>query len=295
MREQLFHKFNELGSSGEWFLKFVGGIAVSDGLRYLAWAGSAWLFFYVLFRRRWSARKIVPEFPSPREMGREIGFSVLTVVIYGVVGALTMLAAMRGWTRLYFDMTAHGWAWLWFSVALTILIHDTYFYWTHRLMHHPKLFRHFHRVHHLSTNPSPWAAYAFGPLEAVVQAGIFPLVAFTLPIHPLAFLIFMTWQITYNILGHSGFEIWPRGLMDTWLGKFTNTPTNHVMHHEHFAGNYGLYFNVWDRLCGTNHAGYEARFCEVTGRSANATAPVPPVSTAFETATVRVEMNRNSG
>jgi len=39
-------------------------------------------------------------------------------------------------------------------------------------MHHKKLFRWFHLVHHQSTNPSPWAAYAFHPLEAVVEAGI---------------------------------------------------------------------------------------------------------------------------
>ncbi len=263
MRDQLLHgKFADF--SGEQFLKIAAGIAVTDGVRYLLWAGMAWLFFYILFRRRWAARKIVPESPSPRAMGREIGFSLLTVVIYGAVGTLTILATTRGWTRLYFDLGAHSWAYFWMTIAITIVVHDTYFYWTHRLMHHPRLFRYFHRVHHFSTNPTPWAAYAFGPLEAIVQAGIFPLIAFTLPIHPLAFMLFMGWQITNNVLGHAGYEIWPRWLMDTWLGKLANTPTNHVMHHEHFAGNYGLYFNVWDRICGTNHAGYEARFREVT-------------------------------
>ena len=35
-------------------------------------------------------------------------------------------------------------------------------------------------------------------------------------------------------------------------------------------GNYGLYFNVWDRLMGTNHDAYEARFREVTSRPAEA-------------------------
>jgi sterol desaturase/sphingolipid hydroxylase (fatty acid hydroxylase superfamily) len=39
------------------------------------------------------------------------------------------------------------------------------------------------------------------------------------------------------------------------------------MHHESMRGNYGLYFNVWDRLMGTNHDSYEARFREVTGRT----------------------------
>lgn len=48
------------------------------------------------------------------------------------------------------------------------------------------------------------------------------------------------------------------------LKCFLNTPTNHAMHHEKLRGNYGLYFNVWDRLLGTNHSDYEKRFCEVT-------------------------------
>jgi lathosterol oxidase len=38
------------------------------------------------------------------------------------------------------------------------------------------------------------------------------------------------------------------------------------MHHESMRGNYGLYFNIWDRLMGTNHKDYEQRFREVTSR-----------------------------
>ncbi len=190
----------------------------------------------------------------------------MTLTIYGLVGTATLWASWRGWTQLYLDLHAHSAAWFWSSVALTIVLHDAYFYWTHRLMHHPRLFPWFHRGHHLSMNPSPWATYAFDPFEAVVQAGIFPLAVCLYPMHPVAFLLFMVWQITFNVIGHTGYEIWPRWLMDSWLGKLTNTPTNHVMHHQFFKGNYGLYFNVWDRLMGTNHERYEEQFREVTSR-----------------------------
>jgi sterol desaturase/sphingolipid hydroxylase (fatty acid hydroxylase superfamily) len=163
-------------------------------------------------------------------------------------------------------VSEHGWPWFWLSIACTILLHDAYFYWTHRLMHHPKLFRYFHRVHHLSHNPTPWASYAFSPLEAVVQAGIFPLAAIVMPLHPIAFALFMGWQIMFNVAGHTGYEIYPRWLMDSWLRYILNTPTNHAMHHETLRGNYGIYFNIWDRLMGTNQANYEERFREVTSR-----------------------------
>jgi len=142
-------------------------------------------------------------------------------------------------------------------------------------MHHPRLFVRFHRAHHRSTNPSPWAAYAFAPLEALVQAAIFPLVVMLVPIHLTAFFVFMLWQITFNVLGHTGYEFHPRWLMDSPLRFLLNTPTNHAMHHESPRGNYGLYFNVWDRLMRTNQKEYEARFRAVTSR-----APLRPTANA---------------
>ena len=237
------------------------------GLRYLLFAGGAWLLAYWLFRRRWSHRKIIPRPPQGSDIRRELVYSAVTVVIFGLVGAATISAARHGWTRMYWRIPEHGWGWFFGSIVGAILLHDTYFYWTHRLMHHRALFPLFHRVHHLSNNPSPWASYSFAPAEAVVEAGIFPVTVMLLPIHPLAFGLFMMWQIVFNVSGHTGFEFHPRWLMDTPLGFLLNTPTNHVMHHEKMHGNYGLYFNVWDRVMGTNHPDYESRFREVTTRA----------------------------
>jgi sterol desaturase/sphingolipid hydroxylase (fatty acid hydroxylase superfamily) len=146
------------------------------------------------------------------------------------------------------------------------LLHDTYFYWTHRAMHHKKLFRAMHLVHHKSVNPSPWAAYAFHPLEAIVEAGIFAVFLFTIPIHPLHLLVFFFAMIVYNVYGHLGYELYPAGFSKHWLGKWINTSVNHNQHHQHFKGNYGLYFTFWDRLMGTIRADYDQRFEEVTGK-----------------------------
>ena len=262
------------------FYQLAGGITVDVALRYFFLVGIAWLLAYVLFRRRWFHRKIVASFPKPGEVRREIAYSLLSILIFGLTAAATLSAARYGWTQLYWPIGEYGWGWFLGSIVCAIFLHDTYFYWTHRLMHHPKLFGAFHRVHHLSHNPSPWASYAFAPLEAVVQAGIFPLTAFVLPIHPFAFGLFMLWQIVFNVLGHTGYEFHPHRLMNSWLRRILNTPTNHIMHHEKLRGNYGLYFNIWDRLMGTNHEDYEKRFREVTSRpapreaSAAAEAPV---------------------
>jgi sterol desaturase/sphingolipid hydroxylase (fatty acid hydroxylase superfamily) len=89
----------------------------------------------------------------------------------------------------------------------------------------------------------------------------------------------MMWQLTDNILGHTGYEIYPRWLMKTPLKFFLNTPTHHTMHHEKMRGNYGIYFNFWDRLMGTNHPHYEARFLEVTTRERKSVKTTPQLLT----------------
>ena len=248
------------------FFKIAGATTVDATLRYLIFAGIGWVLGYWWFRQRWAHRKIIPHFPGSADIRREIRYSLQTLFIFGLVGACTILAARSGWTQMYWQINQHSVAWFWGSIACTIVLHDTWFYWTHLLMHHPRLFAVFHRVHHLSNNPSPWASYSFAPAEAVVEAGIFPLAVLVMPIHPVAFTVFMLWQIFFNVMGHTGYEFYPRWLMDSWLGKFINTPTNHIMHHEKMRGNYSLYLNVWDRLMGTNHPDYESRFREVTSR-----------------------------
>jgi sterol desaturase/sphingolipid hydroxylase (fatty acid hydroxylase superfamily) len=126
-------------------------------------------------------------------------------------------------------------------VALMLFVHDTYFYWVHRAMHHPALFKIFHRVHHLSTNPSPWAAFAFHPFEALVEAGILIIIPFILPVHPMAVALFLIIMMAYNVYGHLGFELYPKSFSKSKFGKWINTSTSHNQHHLHFKGNYGLY------------------------------------------------------
>ncbi|AWM37044.1 Fatty acid hydroxylase superfamily protein [Gemmata obscuriglobus] len=244
----------------------VGEVVTTTTLYVLA-AGILWIAFYVLLRRRVEHRKIGPKHPDWPQVRRETLHSLRSILVFGSVTFVVLIAAGYGLTQLYGKVEKYGWWWLPVSFALAVLLHDMYFYWTHRLMHHPRLFRRLHRTHHLSISPTPWAAYAFGVGEAVVQAGIGPLVVCLIPMHGLVFLAFMTWQIVWNVFGHLGYEIYPRWFLRTWVGKLVNTPTHHGLHHERFRGNYGLYFNVWDRLMGTNLPEYPARFEKAAGGS----------------------------
>lgn len=249
----------------------AGAAAAADLAWYGLFAGAVWLAFYVLFRAAARPRKIIPKMPAPGQLGWEVAYSVRSIAVFGLVAGAVSFAARAGVPpRLYRHVADHGWGWYAASLVVAVVLHDTYFYWTHRLLHHPAVFRRVHRVHHRSTNPTPWAAYSFSVAEAGVQAGIGPLLVFAVPMHPTAFLAFMTWQLAFNVLGHCGYEIFPAWFLRTWAGRLLNTPTHHALHHEKVGANFGLYFNVWDRLMGTNHPDYGPRFARAAGRPGGA-------------------------
>ncbi|MBV6442852.1 MAG: sterol desaturase family protein [Haliscomenobacteraceae bacterium CHB4] len=233
-------------SPAQWF--FVPAIIFG---RYVLYCALPFLFFYAWKRREQLYRKIQQHFPKPSDYQRETLYSALTSVIFAVVTWCCLGTPLRAYTLFYTDANQYGWWWLALSVPLTLLLHDAYFYWMHRLMHHPRLYRRIHLLHHKSVNPSPWAAYAFHPAEAVLEAGIVPLLLFTLPLHPLSFWAFVTLMLIFNVYGHLGYELFPKKMYTHPLGRWLNSSVHHNLHHEKFHGNYGLYFTIWDRLYGT--------------------------------------------
>jgi sterol desaturase/sphingolipid hydroxylase (fatty acid hydroxylase superfamily) len=250
-------------------LKKIGQLLTAEYvthlIRYALFAGAAYLVFYVWFRRRIISWKIQAAFPKSAEMRREILYSLLSFGVFCGAGLLTVVFHRLGWSHIYFKISKYGWAYLCFSLVVLIFVHDTWFYWTHRLMHWKPLFPFFHRVHHLSHNPTPWASFSFQPLEAVVQSAIFPLTVLWLPTHPLVAILWLFYMTAMNVFGHLGFEILPAGFLKNRFLRWHNTSVHHNMHHRYVHCNYGLYFNIWDRLMGTNHPRYEEEYDRVCG------------------------------
>jgi lathosterol oxidase len=234
-------------------------------VRYVLIAGGAFLLVYLWMHNRLSSRKIQPAFPSSRDYWREFGYSMLTFCVFGFTGIAVYL--LRDVSLMYTDLHSYPLWWLAASVPVALVIHDTYFYWTHRLMHHPRLFKVMHLVHHRSTNPSPWASFAFHPLEAVVESGILIVLVLVIPMHPLAIFLFLLTMTAENAMGHLGYEFFPKWLTRSRIGRWLNTSTNHNMHHRYFEGNYGLYFRWWDIWMGTTHPRYDTVLEEVQRRA----------------------------
>jgi len=235
--------------------------------KYYVIAGIAFLVFYVLLRKRIFWKKIQPRFPNNRDYRRELIFSTISIVIFSLPPIILLHdARLKPHTTFYKNISLHGW-WYFFGIfPLLFLMHDTYFYWMHRLIHHPRLFRWVHLVHHRSVNPSPLAAYAFHPVEAFLESMIFVIFLFTVPITAWHLLIFFVISLSYNVYGHLGYELYPEGFSRHWLGRWLNTSVSHNLHHHYFNGNYGLYFLFWDRAMGTLREDYDEAFGEVMTR-----------------------------
>ena len=214
-------------------------------VRYLASSGFfAWL----------TARRRPGQYAGQSaQIRREIGWSLASAALYGVPAGLAFWTWRHlGWTQMYLDPLAYPLWYLPLSVLIYLFAHDTWFYWTHRLLHRPRLFRIAHAVHHASKPPTAWTAMSFHPIEALTGAVVIPALVFLVPIHMGALAVVLLIMTVMGITNHMGWEMFPRGLVHSRFGNWVITASHHERHHEQYACNYGLYFRFWDRVCGTD-------------------------------------------
>jgi sterol desaturase/sphingolipid hydroxylase (fatty acid hydroxylase superfamily) len=203
----------------------------------------------------WATRRVRPGLYQglDAQIRREIGWSMASAAIYGVPAGLVAWGWQeRGWTQVYTDLAAYPLWYLPLSVLIYLFAHDTWFYWTHRLMHEPRWFRLAHAVHHASRPPTAWAAMSFHPIEALTGAVVIPVLVFLVPIHVAMLGTVLAVMTVMGVTNHMGWEMFPRWLVHSRAGGWLITASHHQRHHDEYRCNYGLYFRVWDRLCGTD-------------------------------------------
>ena len=242
-------------------LEFIGFFAVILVLGYLLPAGYFYIQYYVRHNPAHDALRIQQRQPAQGQIRREVLLSLSSISIFAVMSTILFELYKAGHTSIYPHITDYPLWYLPISFVLCIVIHDTYFYWTHRFMHWRPVFKYFHLSHHQSIAPTPWAVYAFDPLEAVTQfIGIMLLVIYV-PMRPLILLAFLWYDTLVNTSGHTGYEVVPPVVSRNWFFKYFNTVTHHDAHHTNVRVNYGAFFNLWDRWMGTFHDGVTPAAC----------------------------------
>ncbi|MCW3462845.1 sterol desaturase family protein [Chitinophaga nivalis] len=225
-------------------------------IRYFLLAGIPFILFYLLLPDRLKRFKIQPKAAIKKDWLREIWYSMQSSLVFTAITAVLLVPPLHPYTLMYDHIHDYPVWYIGVGVVVSLVIHDTYFYWMHRLLHHPRLFKYTHLVHHKSTNPSPWASYSFHLLEAIAEGGVLLIVVMVIPMHLITLLSFTFTSFFINVYGHLGYEIAPAALRRSWLFEIFNTSVHHNLHHSKFKGNYGLYFRIWDRAMGTEHPDY---------------------------------------
>ena len=248
-----------------WFARIALILFLVVFLRYLLVSGAYHYVFFVLFRRRLGKRILNPDPKQRRQLWMEVRRSALTSALFGVSGAAMIVCWQRGYTKIYTDWSDYPLWWVPLSALVALFLHETYYYWLHRWMHLPKVYRLVHKWHHDSIETSSLTSFSFHPLESVLQAIVVPLLVLFLPLHiyvVLFLLIVMTFSATIN---HGSVEVYSHPL----FAKYIIGATHHDLHHKKFLTNYGLYFTFWDRWMGTESEEFAGRFRRAVGKDSS--------------------------
>ena len=252
---------------------FVQGF-VSQVAGYFAVVGLLFLVVWRWGEERFRGRRIqVKKRFDRKQLAFEVRHTLVTLYIgtHTAVGISILYA--HGHTRLTTDPQSIGWPWIIASFVLLLVLNDAWFYAWHRLMHHPKLFRHVHAVHHKSVDVNPFSSYSFHGVEGFILGGWVLPTVMLVPLYLPMLGVLQGVGLANNVMSHLGYEFLPRWLLRVPVLRWINTSTYHNLHHSTLQGNYGLMTRVWDRLFRTEIPSYEQRFVERGTATAAARAP----------------------
>jgi len=235
-------------------LPHIRDMAIGEFLSYLIFG---LLFFVVL---AWMRHAGVFRFRIRSEnrdkagqIGREAANSARSILIFNGVQIATRIAALAFGFIMTFETPIPLWQAI-ISFPLVMIGHDAYFYWLHRFMHLPAVFKPVHREHHKSAAPTVFTAYSLSLGEAFLQ-GIYPILFVTVfPCNFWTLIFFQFVEIAHNVAIHSGLDVFPRPLVVGRRFGWLCGAVYHDMHHGvSIRHNYGLYSRFWDRLMKTEH------------------------------------------
>lgn len=214
--------------------------AVVWGLHEVVFFG-AWGVFSRFHRHEIAPRYRVMEGRAPKpEVSRAAVFDTLRG--HAALLPITAFLFYPAWAWMGGTADAPGpslWEMIW-QIVVCILAQDTLFYWTHRWLHTPRLFRAIHRKHHDFRFVRGHAVSYFHPLELAVNLMSFILPAILLGVHLWTFGLWIIIRVYETVEAHSGYA-------------FTKFASRHAYHHLYASrGCLGSFFGLWDRLMGTD-------------------------------------------
>ncbi|XP_046899265.1 lathosterol oxidase [Hypomesus transpacificus] len=179
---------------------------------------------------------------------REIKYAITSLPVISIPTVALFFAEVRGYSKLYDNVNESplGWPGVLFSMISFLLFTDMCIYWIHRFLHHKRIYKNFHKPHHVWKIPTPFASHAFHPVDGFLQGLPYHIYPFLFPLHKVLYLGLYLFVNIWTVSIHDGDYRVPRLLQEV-----VNGSAHHTDHHLFFDYNYGQYFTLWDRLGGS--------------------------------------------
>ncbi len=133
---------------------------------------------------------------------------------------------------------------------LVPLIHEVGFYFAHRSLHWPPLYKIAHKLHHRNTNPGPWSGLSMHPIEHVIYFSSV-LLFLVIPAHPIHMINLASRLGLAPAQGHTGFDRAVTGEDKSMDISYYA----HYLHHKYFEVNYADGMVPLDKWFGSFHDG----------------------------------------
>jgi len=129
-------------------------------------------------------------------------------------------------------------------------IHEVGFYFAHRSLHWPPLYKLAHKLHHRNTNPGPWSGLSMHPIEHIIYFSSI-LLFFVIPAHPIHMINLASRLGLAPAQGHTGFDRIQTGENASMDISYYA----HYLHHKYFEVNYADGMVPLDKWFGSFHDG----------------------------------------
>jgi sterol desaturase/sphingolipid hydroxylase (fatty acid hydroxylase superfamily) len=218
------------------FFAIWGAILVADGILvyFLTWAAHSQRFGH--YRIRNGVNRITPARKKINTNLNNLFSLAIFAGYFYFLGERTLYAGTPRVTTLLGEVLG------------VLLLYDFMYYFFHRIMHHPKLMKYVHGIHHFVRNPVADESVYLHPFETFGGLALLILAIVILgPVSTTGFLIIFFIHSTANIIVHSNL-VFPHPafrLFNFWVIK-------HDIHHSKVRDNYASIFPFWDQAFGTS-------------------------------------------
>lgn len=181
-----------------------------------------------------------------------------------ILNSLVSVAGWMAWREGYINIEVMSVGRAVLDCVAMVIVMDLGMYILHRLAHIPSIYHLMHAFHHRHESTNPISLFVLHPAEVIGFAGLMILFLMIYPISLLGLLAYLTVNVAFGTIGHSGVEPFPGSIRRIPILRYIGTSTFHANHHEHPKYNYGFYTLIWDKLFGTLDPEYDRRFTKNT-------------------------------